>query len=312
LNLRSVRDSSISELEAHAAALIVGCGYEHRSQGVSTGLRTLPPIRHALCFREHATAIARDENEAFFTGKDFLLHEVGSDDSKVVQNITRDVLASAVSLGKGIAFDISTMTRSWHGAIISQLRLEAYTSQFETFFAYAPAQFAPPYSTAVPNEFVSPVEGFASLRAPDKPVALLIGLGYERESALGLQQLLDPAMTVLLIPHSGEGDRYHEFVLRNNREMLQRVSQEWVFDYSLSEPASTFATLASIVSGIRQSYRVVLASLGPKIFGILCFLLASKFTDVSVWRISSGVHGRPRDSHADLEKLVILDVLWEP
>lgn len=312
MQLRSVKDGSPSELVARTSSLIVGCGYEHRSQGVSSGLLDLPPNRHALCFREHADAIARSENEAFFTSRGFSLQEVGSDDVKAVQSITHDALAAAVSLGKGVAFDISTMTRSWHGAIISQLRLESYASQVETFFAYAPAQFAPPHLSTVPNEFVSPVEGFASLSTPDKPVALLIGLGYERESALGLQQLLDPAMTVLMIPRSGGGDKYHELVLRNNSEMLQRTAEEWVFDYSLSEPANTFAMLASIVGGIRQSYRVVLASLGPKIFGIMCFLLASKFSDVSVWRISSGVHSRPKDSYADLQRLVILDVVWEP
>jgi hypothetical protein len=312
MQLRSVRDSNISELEACASALIVGCGYEHRSQGATAGLHTLPPARHALCFREHASALARSENEYYFKSRGFHLHEVRSDDSKAVQALTSSVLTSAVAQGKGVAFDISTMTRSWHGAIISQLRLESFESQVQTFFAYAPAQFKRPYTATVPNEFVSPVDGFASLSTPDKPVALLIGLGYERESALGLQQLLDPAMTVLLIPHSGEGDEYHKFVLRNNREMLRRTSQDWTFDYSLSEPANTFAMLASIVSGIRQSYRVVLASLGPKLFGILCFLLASRFPDISVWRISSGVHSKPRDSDADLDRLVILDVHWEP
>jgi hypothetical protein len=312
VHLRSVRECDISELEARASALVVACGYEHRSQGVSTALHSLPQARYALCFREHASELARHENEGFFRSRRFQLHHVGSDDSHVVQELTRRIVASSVAEGKGVAFDISTMTRSWHGAIIRELRLETFESPLETFFAYAPAQFLAPHSIAIPNEFVSPVDGFASLSTPDKPVALVIGLGYEKDGALGLQQLLDPAMTVLLVPNSGEGDLFYPLVMKHNREVLQRTSKEWIFEYSISEPASTFAMLASIVSGIRQSSRIVLASLGPKIFGLLCFLLASRFSDVSVWRISSGVHSRPRDSHADLDRIVVLDVIWEP
>lgn len=312
MKIRSVRQSNLEELESRAAALIVACGYEHRSQGVSTGIHSLPLNLHALCFREHALEIARRENEIFFRNRGFHLHDVGSNESHLVQQITSNVLTSAVAQGKGVAFDISTMTRSWHGAIVRQLRLESFQSQLETFFAYVPATFIAPRSISIPNEFVSPVAGFASLSTPDKPVAAIIGLGYEKDGALGLQQLLDPAMTVLLVPNSGDGDLYYPLVMKHNREVLQRTSDEWIFEYSISEPASTFAILASIVGGIRQSYRIVLASLGPKIFGLLCFLLASRFSDVSVWRISSGVHGRPRDSQADLNKLVVLDVTWEP
>jgi hypothetical protein len=312
LQLRSVKESSMSELEARSSALIVACGYEHRSQGVSTRLHSLPSSCHALCFREHSTEIARKENEEFFRNRGFQLHNVGSDESPLVQRITSEALASAIAEGRGVAFDISTMTRSWHGAIIRQLRLETYESELETFFAYAPSEFIAPRSASIPNEIVSPVTGFASLSTPDMPVAVIIGLGYEKDSALGLQQLLDPAMTILLVPNSGEGDMYYPLVIKHNREVLQRTPSEWIFEYSISEPASTFAMLASMVGGIRQSYRIVLASLGPKIFGLLCFLLASRFSDVSVWRISSGVHSRPRDSHADLDRLVVLDVIWEP
>jgi hypothetical protein len=312
LQLRSVRESNLSELEARAAALVVACGYEHRSQGISTMLASLPESRHALCFKEHASELARPENEEFFRNRGFRLHDVGSNDSQMVKELMSTVFASAIAEGKGVAVDISTMTRSWHGAIVRQLRLEKCSSQLETFFAYVPSEFLPPHSSAIPNEFVSPVDGFASLSTPDKPVAAIIGLGYERDGALGLQQLLDPAMTVLLVPNSGTGDLYYPLVMKNNKKVLQRTPNEWIFEYSISEPASTFSMLASIVSGIRQSYRIVLASLGPKVFGLLCFLLASKFTDVSVWRISSGVHSLPRDSYANLDKIVVLDVIWEP
>ena len=160
------------------------------------------------------------------------------------------------------------------------------------------------------NEFVAPVYGFASLATPDLPVAAIMGLGYEKERALGVQQLLDPQQTMLLVPRSSERDPFYAEVLHSNRDILSRTPQESVFEYSLSDPAATFARLASVVAGLRETYRVVLISLGPKILGLLCFLLATRFPDVSVWRVSSGVHGRPRDAFADLGRVVVMSTMW--
>ena len=139
---------------------------------------------------------------------------------------------------------------------------------------------------------------------------MLFRSGYEKDRALGLQQLLDPFRTMLMVPQSDGLDRYYPAVLKSNQQILNRTAPEWIFPYSLTAPAATFSMLASVVDGLRESYRVVLASLGPKMFGLLCFLLATRFEDVSVWRVSSGVHGEPRDADADLDRMVVLSAVW--
>ena len=312
MRIEFVRESSVVELESSAHALIVGCGYEHRSQGITSLVSDLPSQRLAICFTEFADILGRPENEAFFRDRGFRLETVGANDAAKLETLIRATLGGLSPEHPGIAFDISTMTRSWHGAIVRHLRSATYDHPITTYFAYTPSVFQPPIFQPPPNEFVAPVEGFSSLSAPDLPVAAIIGLGYEREGALGLQQLLDPALTVLLIPRAGEGDRYHSQVMRNNADIMVRTSSEWILEYALSEPANTFATLVSVIGGLRQSHRIVMASLGPKMFGLVCFLLATEFPDVSVWRISSGIHGQPRDSYADLARATVLAVTWVP
>jgi hypothetical protein len=240
----------------------------------------------------------------------FDLETVGGNESNIVQAVVSSIAQPAFSSAKALAFDISSMTRAWHGAIVRELWATETDRDIETFFAYVPAKFKRPLLRSAPNEFVAPVNGFAALRTPDLPVSAVIGLGYEKERALGLQQLLDPGQTMLMVPRSGSRDPYYPDVRKNNRGILHRTPPEWVFEYSLAEPAATFSVLASIVSGLRESHRVVLASLGPKVFGLLCFLLATRFSDVSVWRVSSGVHGRPRDALADLARLVVFRAVW--
>jgi hypothetical protein len=310
LQIRSIAESSISESQAQSGAIVVACGYEHRSQGITSLLTVLPPHKHALCFREFPEAIARAENEAFFLNKGFTLHNVSSNDAPRVQAILDDVILSLPE-GTSLFVDISTMTRTWHGAMVRQLRMKGYAPSLKTYFAYTPAVFRLPPTRNVPNEFVMPVAGFAALSTPELPVAAIIGLGYEREGALGLQQILDPARTILLIPNIGAGDPYYAQVLKNNKDILDRTALDWKFDYSLAEPASTFSMLASLIGGLRESHRIVLASLGPKMFGLICFLLAAQFPDVSVWRVSSGVHGQPRDSRSDLARAVVLEINWQ-
>jgi len=227
-------------------------------------LVTQPGQKVALCFKEWSEALSRPENQRDFVERGFDLHVVGSNESSRVQELVATIARSTVSPKKNaLAFDISAMTRAWHGAIVRELRTIELEGELETFFTYVPAKFKMPPLRSLPNEFVEPVDGFASLTTPDLPVAVIIGLGYERERALGLQQLLDPERTMLMLPKSGETDRYYPEVLRSNRNILNRTPPEWIFEYSLSQPAAVFAMLASVVAGLRECYRVVLASLGP-------------------------------------------------
>jgi len=311
MRIRSFADCKVAEAEEISSAIVVGCGYEQRSRGITSLFSRLPETRIALCFQEFSTSLARQDNETYFRGNGFSLKTIGSNDPQQVQAALDQVIRDLPAHRRSVVIDISTMTRSWHGALIRQLRMGNYGDDITTLFTYNPSIFRMPPSTVPRNEFVAPVEGFAALTTPELPVAAIIGLGYEKEGALGLQQLLDPALTILFKPNGGDGDRYHDYVLKNNREILARTPPELCFDYSLDSPAQTLSNLASMVGGLTDSYRVVLASLGPKMFGLISFLLTTQFPDISVWRISSGVHGHPRNSIADLERATILKVNWQ-
>ena len=58
-------------------------------------------------------------------------------------------------------------------------------------------------------------------------------------------------------------DRFHPAVLQSNRDILARTPREFQVDYWLDEPTATFGALASLVSSLLPSYRIVLASIGP-------------------------------------------------
>ena len=309
MRIKSIRDATLDEMNRYADTFFNACGYEARSCSLARQLKPSVANRLSLSFKEWKHELSRIENEQYLLKTGYRLIEAAGSDSSVGAKAIMELIDH--SNNKSIAIDISSMTRTWHGGIVRALRSANRESDLETFFAYAPARFSPPPKHSPTNEVVAPVDGFASLVTPDLPIALILGLGYERDRALGLQQLLDPKKTVIMIPRfRSRKDLYYEEVLKANRDLLESVHRDLQYDYWIDEPSSAFGELASIVSGLISDYRVVLASLGPKIFGLECFLLATKMPHVSVWRASSGIHGKPRQSRADEHHPVVLNVVW--
>jgi len=312
VHITALRDSTIGELNSRASVFIAACGYEARSSALVSRIDLSRGTRVALCFTEWKSELSRRKNEDVFRNANFIMKEVSGRDSSAIAQLVLDAIGGDTP-DTALAIDVSAMTRAWHGAIIRTLRSVNVERDIEAYFAYVPARFSKPPGHNPSYEIVAPVEGFASLSPPDLPVAAIIGLGYERERALGLQQLLDPKRTILMVPRfRSRNDRFYTEVLKSNRDILARTPREFQVDYWLDEPAATFGALASLVSKLIPSYRVVLASIGPKMLGILCFLVAAQFPQVSVWRASSGVHAHPRESFGDVDHAIVLSTTWSP
>lgn len=311
MRIKTIRDSSVEEINRSADAFINACGYEARA--CSLARRLVPRVNHrtSIAFKEWNADLSRPENETYLRNAGFELVESGGGESRTCADVLSGLIQQSEI--RSIAIDISSMTRSWHGGLVRALRSTNRESELDTYFAYTPAMFSPPPKHGSINEVVAPVEGFASLVTPDLPIALIVGLGYEKDRAIGLQQLLDPKRTLVMTPRFRKRvDLFHSAVLKANRELLDAMPQALQFDYWIDEPSATFGQLASIVSGLVSNYRVVLASLGPKMFGLVCFLLATRLPQLSVWRVSSGIHGKPRQSRPDEKHPVVLKVTWLP
>lgn len=285
--------------------LVVACGYERRSSAL-VPLASQVPNRIALCFKEHTEALDRKRNEAVFIEAGFRLTDpVSGSDGAAMEVIFAEVFRGS----RAVAVDISSMTRAWHGAAIRAFR-HLEKDRVDAFFFYAPSLFSMPPEQNSPIEAVKPLEGFASFSSPTKPVALLIGLGYERDRAVALQELLDPRRTVLMIPNSGLNDPFYRSVLESNKEIVQRTTKDWTFEYPLHDPLATYRILESVCLGLETHFRIVLASLGPKLFALICLLLAVENSDLSVWSVTSGSMAEPRDAVADMTRSVVLRTSW--
>jgi hypothetical protein len=275
-------------LQEDFTVLLCADGYEARATAAASKLEhNHISFRYALPFK-HQKVISRSNNDRFFTssGYKFLDELDGSSVDgayKVFDEILHPLLNSKVCR---VAIDYSCMTRAWIGAFISYLfDTKATAGQVDVFFLYSPAAFSPPQYPS-PNAVVAPLQGFCSLRALDMPIALIIGCGYEKMRAAGLNAYIDPAKTVLFYTDPAFDPRFPELVARNNAALFESVGEGNIIRYPLHDMDSTAALLYDAISDLSRQFRVVLAPLGVKPFSLISMLLAARYGIADVWRVS--------------------------
>ncbi|MGA7745344.1 MAG: hypothetical protein WBP56_04450 [Polyangia bacterium] len=256
----------------------------------------------AFAFDDRKTE-QRERNDKIFADFGCALLETKGDDAGQIVDYLRAVVAAHRGDVLSIAVDYSCMTRAWCGAVVHGLRAITEMPRIGCLFCYSPASFEEPV-LARPNASVGPLAGFCGLDTPDRPTALVIGLGYERERALGLREFVDPAATFAFLTDPAIDGRYRDAVLRNNATLLSSLPKAHVFRYPMRDLQRTADLLVSLCDGLREKYRVILAPLGPKPFSLLCMLLATR-VDLDVWRVTQGTKAQPQNRAASGDILVL-------
>lgn len=199
-----------------------------------------------------------------------------------------------------VGIDISSLNRVCTGGIISFLSSLDQWPAIDLSILYAPAQFAPPPEEHEPVVDISPLpmfEGWSS--EPELPLALVLGLGYEEDIAIGSVEYLDPSGVWAFCPR-GRDDRFRAEVEKANSDIWTLVPAERRIDYDVTNPDGTFAALKDLCFGLKGVWRVAIVPGGPKIFSALSMLVQREMGDeVSVWRASRHAAVSRRDVQAD-------------
>ena len=165
------------------------------------------------------------------------------------------------------------------------------------------------WSTAIRR--IAPVNNdFAGwTAAPDKPIELVIALGYEKGKAIGAAEYLEPGDTWLFVPTSPEG-KYLREVQVQNKELLQERQTKQV-EYEVLSPVDAYHSLLSLVRGMRSVARPVLLPFGPKIFFGLSLLVAFAIDEAAVWFVD-GENTTATDMGQPARHSVIMSCRVEP
>jgi len=280
----------------HIDAIIAASGYETRCTFLPNLLSDCEiQKRYVLGFKDRIT-VSRIENDKEFMRLGYKSHEADGDSDDVIQLILQEIL-SIEQDNISIIVDYSSMTRVWYAAIISIMpAIESGPKEVNIFFSYTPAEFAEP-ETPTPNKVMGPIPGFCRPQLPSKSTALIIGLGYVRERALGLYEYVEAAETYAFYTNPALYQEFTDRVIQNNSELLDLLSEDRVFQYPMDDLMAVNNMLSYLCIELSDNHRIILAPLGPKPFILISLLLYLQFPElaVDIWRVSAGSGGKFSD-----------------
>ena len=284
----TMNPSDVSGLEIDLA---ISClGYESRATQVSSNFFRSAQRRVAIGFSRQQV-LFYERNKKWFEDCGVDVFSDVSDEAfqPTLESLLHQSLSSADFSPRRIVVDVSCFDR-FRLAVLCQLLLDQIEqAKTEVWFFYNIAAYDPPGTGFSVNARLQPVHPTFVGTRPD-PLAgttAMIGLGYEREKALGAAEYLEANEVFTYCPASRIPE-YLPSVEAANELLLEQLTADHRFVYEVEQPAKLVSELSSVVKGLILQSSVIMIPLGPKIFALCCMLTASMFPDVSVWRVSQG------------------------
>lgn len=305
MRLIGVATNQLKVLKKRPLLLIAACGYEPRCIALLRSFSGSTLRGVALEFVEHADDSTHGENARQLREAGLTLRRSSGSDRVVAGSVIAEALSPCS--GVDILVDLSSMTRVWYGEFVRHLRDSTCHEERMVHFMYFPGKYP---ATALPklqNEVAEPIPGFVGFEPPDLPIALLAGVGYDREQVDGLVHHLEPKRAVFF----STGPRKASNESREDAERFKwPVGIAEFVRYNLSDPGGTLHNLEAMAYGLSDGFRVVACSLGPKLFGLLCFLAAALRPELSVWRFSPGMRQAPVYVRAATHEPIVCSTRW--
>lgn len=289
--------------------LIASCGYEQRSIQFSRveEIESYDRIFIVDYLSEGIHSYDRNKTE--------LLDLLPADRTCWVQSDCLSELLSELrtlsNAGKSMDIDCSSMDRSALAKILSNVKVlsEGYNSLNILYF---PQTFVPPTLHLEAVSRFGPIsrQFSGSSRSSSERMCLIMGVGYEFGKAIGAQDYLEPDELYAFHP-IGTDPRFEQAILKANSGFDFVGDSERIVTYPLYDPAALLDDLLALIDFKRQTHRVMLLPMGPKIFAALCLVIALRFhPDIRVWRYSTEDPSRSnvRDAYASGDRIAF-DVL---
>jgi hypothetical protein len=270
-------------------AIVAACGYESRARYLPGFFTNNIPSRIACRFQTQRV-MAFEKNQEFFKNHGYRFVDASENQ---FGSVLHRHLVSGAAIGDvlRVFVDISSQSRSRLADIIEVLEKLSVSRSTEVVFGYALARFHAIKGAEVPNVDIGPVSSrFAGWTVdPERPLVLVIGLGYEEDRALGAFEYLEPSETWALTPRSSLPG-YQKALRQANTLLVDSIRSKKVIEYDVEDPNATYAKLASLVLHTGGAGSVVILPGGPKILALLALLVALERSEIAVWRVSAGAY----------------------
>lgn len=203
------------------------------------------------------------------------------------------------------SIDISLINRTNIANLFTQIARLCSVYSCNINICYGLAEYNPPSSGIDFNHIVKPVNQFFSgwSTKPGLPVMTVVGLGYEKDKALGAIEYLESSNTIIYLPNSKEV-RYKIDVEQVNKSVLSIVKNENKIEYVVECPSEAIYSIDSVLTSHKSKYKIVLFPFGPKIFYAASLVSCIAHPEASVWFVS----GEDNDLDSSQDRSIIESV----
>ena len=298
-------------LQINFDLFVASSGFEERATHFFSNVKFVKPPanKFVLAFSDRAI-LKNDRNLSEFSAIGFQLiqsfENARNNVAEILDKSFKDVKQNKIN----ILIDYSCMTKVWYGTFLKIVEgfQNSTVESIDIYFTYTEAAYEDPLESE-PNYSASFLPGFNSLDTPNKEVALIIGLGYEENRALGLIEFLhlDFESCYVFKTNKTSNPEFYDVINTSNNNLLKILPQDHIFEYPLNDLGYTDAILSTLVNHlISENKRVIIAPIGPKPFSLLALLLAVKYPSISIYRITQLPKEKPSVRFADKRKAPII------
>jgi len=281
-------DAFVSDVDA----LIYGLGYESRCLEVAR--RTEARLHYAIKMPSlDLHSYGENLKEA-----DIRAHSIVDDFDAFLRRVLPDFFQTQGQKNVRIGVDISSINRAMLFRLMSVLAMHCRQEDVVQIF-YTPAAFDEPDWRFPQIESLGPISPeFSGFSAdPEKPLCLILGLGFEPGVSMGIISQLEPSASFCFWGN-GSDERFEDAVKKANFDFSFTGFNTLTRPYDLFDPIGTYTSLESLSYGLIRDFNVILVPMGPKIFAFLSFLVGMAHPgSLAIWRAAQ-LRAQPFDARA--------------
>jgi hypothetical protein len=254
--------------------VFIGCAsFEDRCLGATNLLSPGCRFDHAfLCVYDDASTARQTNLEAMTRllkrhGPVTPIETSEANPARAIGDLVREVSSLTLGSDARVTVDISTLTKR-HLLLLLQAMDDAglwgslrvlYTEPQD----YVVDMYLP---MSVGIKEVAPIPGFTSLQPADKPVLLVIMLGYEGDRAMSLFQTIEPNETILIVPRPAYRTEWEGRTEQLNGQLIALLGQESVAYADSRDPVEVKKSLEEVLCGrfSANAWTLVITPLGTK------------------------------------------------
>lgn len=269
--------------------LICGCGYESRSvwmiEKYKEQIQSVD-LKHVLSY-DNPDCTQIYDNRKKFIDNGFEVHIINRKED--LTHFCEILRSELTKIGKDylhIVIDYSSMERQWYANLLlffKDLEIEGIKG-LSCLYHYAVANYSSSSDKDLAIENIHPIEGYSTIYLPDRPTALIAGLGGEPKILVGLKSYLNVDIVHYYYCNSHFEPPMDE-VYKNE---FENIGSECLHKYDFSKMIAIFNSLFDLYMQLNEKYRLLFVSCGPKPFTLVTLIFSSIY-HIDVWRLKTNI-----------------------